>query len=79
MGFIIELVLWLIIEVVFWGILFWTGYFVTRIISIGKWRPGHVGSDKQKRKEAKFIATAVIGALFWFVLGIAFIISMKGP
>ena len=79
MALIIELILWFIIEVVFWGIIFWTGYFLTRIISIGQWKPGPVGRDKEKRKEAKFIVTAVIGALFWIGFGIALIIATANP
>ena len=79
MGFLSELVLWLIIEVVFWGIMFWTGYMVTRVISMGKWRPRHAGGDKEKRKEVEFIITAVIGVLFWLSLGLAFIIAINRP
>lgn len=75
MELIIELILWFIIEVVFWGIMFWTGYCLTLIISIGQWKPGPVGKGKEKRKEAKFIVTAVIGALFWIGIGIALIIA----
>ena len=79
MELFIELILWFIIEVVFWGILFWTGYFLTLIISIGQWKLGPMGRDKEKRKETKFIVTAVIGALFWIGFGIALIITMKNP
>ena len=79
MGLLLELILWFIIEVVFWGIMFWTGYLLTLIISIGKWKPGPVGRNKEKRKETKFIATAVFGTLFWLGFGIAFIIAMGNP
>ncbi len=79
MELIIELLLWFIIEVVFWGIMFWTGYFLILIISIGQWKPGHMGRDKEERKETKFIATALIGALFWIVFVIALIMVMKSP
>jgi len=77
MELILELILWFIIEVVFWGIMFWTGYFLTRIISFGQWKPCSVGKDKEKRKETKFIATAVFGALFWIGIGIALIIVLQ--
>lgn len=76
MGLIIELVLWFIIEVVFWGIMFRTGYFITLFFTIGQWKPGLEGRNKKKRTERKFIVPAVIGALFWIGLGIALIIAM---
>ncbi|MBT8358941.1 MAG: hypothetical protein KJO61_14375 [Deltaproteobacteria bacterium] len=79
MELIIELILWFIIEVVFWGFMFWTGYFLILIISIGQWKPGPVRRDKEKRKEKKFIATAVIGAVFWIGFGIALIIATGNP
>ncbi|MDX2446643.1 MAG: hypothetical protein QNK29_05515 [Desulfobacterales bacterium] len=75
MGFIIELVLWFIIEVVFWGIMFWTGYFLTLIFTIGQWKLAPVGTDKIERTETKFIVAAVIGALFWIGFGIALTIA----
>jgi hypothetical protein len=81
MEFIIELIVWFIIEVVFWGIMFWTGYVLTRVFTFGQWTPGRIERDKDKKKESrretKFIATAVIGALFWIVFLITLIIVMK--
>lgn len=74
MGLLIELVLWFIIEVVFWGVMFWTGYFLTLIFTIGQWKLAPVGTDKIERSETKFMATAVIGALFWIGVGVAFTI-----
>jgi len=79
MELIIELILWFIIEVIFWGIMFWTGYLLTQIISVGRWIPGPMGRDKEKRKETKFIVTAVIGVLFWVGIGIALLITMGSP
>ncbi len=78
MELIAELIVWFIIEVVFWGIMFWTGYVLVRIVTLGQWTPAHMERDKDKkkerRKETKFIVTAVIGTLFWIGLGIALII-----
>ena len=71
MGFIIELVVWLIIEVVFWGIMCWTGYFLTQVFTIGRLKYAPVGSGKTERSEKKFILTALIGAFFWIGAGIA--------
>jgi len=83
MELIVELIVWFIIEVVFWGIMFWTGYVLTLIVTLGQWTPGHAGRDKDKKKESrkkpKFIVTAVIGALFWIVFGIALIIILQSP
>jgi len=81
MDFIIELVVWFAIEVVFWGIMFQTGYVLTKIATLGRWTPGRIEKDKDKRKasrkEPKFIVTALIGALFWFVVWIALVVVMK--
>ncbi len=83
MELIIEIVVWFTIEVVFWGIMFWTGYVLTIILTLGQWTPGRIERDKDKKKESrretKFIVTAVIGALFWIVFWIALIIVMKSP
>lgn len=83
MELIVELIVWFIIEVVFWGIMFWTGYVLTLIVTLGQWTPGHTerGKDKKKesRRETKFIVTAIIGALFWIGFGITLIIVMKNP
>lgn len=78
MELIVELIAWFIIEVMFWGVMFWTGYAIIQIVTLGQWKPGSVGRDKDKgkenRKETKFIVVAVIGAFFWIGLGIALII-----
>ncbi len=76
MQVIIELLLWFIIEVVFWGIMFWTGYATTFVLSFGKWKIPNDGNRKKQRKESKFIITALIGFLFWLGIGIAFTISL---
>lgn len=81
MEFIIELIVWFTIEVIFWGIMFWTGYVLSMILTLGQWTPGRIERDKEKKKEGrrktKFIVTAVIGALFWVGVLIALIIPMK--
>ncbi len=78
MELIIELIVWFTIEVLFWGIMFWTGYALIQIVTLGQWKLGISGGDKHKRKEnrkeAKFIVVAIIGALFWIGLGIAALI-----
>ena len=83
MEFIIELIVWFTIEVVFWGIMFWTGYVLSMILTLGQWTPGRIERDKEKKKEGrrkiKFIVTAVIGALFWIGFLIALIMAMKSP
>lgn len=77
MTLIVEFILWFIFEVVFWGIMYWTGYFLAQAISIGQWSPGHVGADKEERKDIKFIFTALIGALFWIGFVIAFVVVVQ--
>jgi hypothetical protein len=83
MELIVELIVWFIIEVVFWGIMFWTGYVLTLIVTLGQWTPKHTERDKDKKKESrretKFIVTAIIGTLFWIGFGITLIIVMKNP
>ena len=79
MEFIIEITLWFLIEFVFWGFMYWTGYFLILIITIGKWNIGPVGKNKKKRKELKFVITALTGALFWIVFGSVLIIAMLSP
>ena len=76
MGLIIELLLWFIIEIVFWGISFWTGHFLILIFTIGQWKLAPVGTDKIERTDTKFIVTAVIGATFWIAFGIALTIAL---
>jgi len=75
MELIFELIIWVMIEVVFWGIMFWTGYVLTRMLTLGHWSPGRIEKDNDKKKECRrepeFIITAVIGALFWIVFCIA--------
>jgi len=77
MGLIIELILWLIIEVVFWGVMFWTGYAITSILTLGKWKPHFNDDRKKQKKEPEFIITALIGFLFWLGVGITLTISMQ--
>ena len=78
MEIIFDLIIWFLIEVIFWGILFWTGYTVLLIMSLGKWKIQSINGDRKKfRKEPKFIATAVIGFLFWLGVGIALIIVLQ--
>ena len=83
MELIIELIIWFIIEVVFWGIMFWTGYTITQIVTLGQWKPASARRYKDKgkhnRKETKFIVVAVIGVLFWIGLGIALTIITTTP
>lgn len=84
MGLVIELLVWLTIEVVFWGIMFWTGYVLAITLTLGQWTPGRIESaketKKENRRETKFIVTALIGALFWICFWIAIIIIfMKSP
>lgn len=83
MELIFELIVWFIIEVLFWGIMFWTGYAIIQTVTLGQWKPGSLGKNKEKRKEnrkeAKFIVVAIIGALFWLGLGIAAIVIIKNP
>ena len=83
MELIIELIIWFIIEVVFWGIMFWTGYAITQIVTLGQWKPESAGRNKDKgkenRKKTKFIIVAVMGVLFWIGFGIALTIIKKSP
>jgi len=77
MQLVIELLLWFIIEVVFWGILFWTGYAITSILTFGKWKILIDDNGKKQRKEPKFIITALIGILFWLGLVILLTITIQ--
>ena len=81
MELIVELIVWFIIEVVFWGIMFWTGYGLISIVTLGRWTPGYIGGDKDKRKEnrrkAKFIVASVCGTLFWIGITIALAVIMS--
>ena len=75
MGFIVELVLWVIIEVLFWGIMFWTGYLLSQIFTLGHLKLAPEGTGKIDRSEPKFIVTALIGTLFWIGLWVALTIA----
>lgn len=78
MELVLELLLWFITEFVFWGIMFWTGYAITSILSFGKWRPIYLKDQRKKqRQEPKFIIIALIGFLFWLGVGVILTISMQ--
>jgi len=75
MQFLIELFLWFLIEVVFWGIMLWTGKTITSILTLGTW--GISIADRKKEKQnPKFMITATIGFLFWLGIGMAFIMFL---
>ncbi len=69
MELVIELLVWLIIEVLFWGIMFWTGYIIACVLTFGRWAPRHPGEDKYNRRKPSFFITSLIGTFFWVVLG----------
>ena len=78
MQIIFELIIWFLMEVIFWGIMFWTGRIIILIITFGKWKLQITRNDDRKKlkKEPKIIATAVIGFLFWVGIGVALIIAI---
>ncbi len=77
MGIVLELFVWFITEFVFWGIMFWTGYGIMSILSLGRWRSIYSKKDKAKqRQNPKFIITALIGFLVWLGSGIVLTLSM---
>lgn len=83
MEFIVELIAWFIIEVMFWGIMFWTGYVLILIATFGQWTPGYIGKDKEKnienRRQPRFLVTAIIGTFFWIGCWIVLIIILNFP
>ena len=83
MGLVAELIVWFIFEVIFWGIMYWTGYAIAQIVTLGKWKLRGTERDrvkwKEKRKGSEFIVVAVMGALFWIGVCLALIIQKTGP
>ena len=81
MGLIVELILWIIIEIIFWGIMFWSGYVIVLIVTFGHYSPKQSGKSKAEvkgnRKKPEFLITAVIGTLFWIGVGIALTFLIK--
>ena len=81
MELIVEVIMWFIIEVVFWGIMFWTGYLLVSFITFGHWPPKKLGNSKSKikenRKKPEFLVTAIIGAIFWISVGIGLTVIIK--
>ena len=80
MVFIVEQITWFIIEIVFWGIMFWTGYVLIFTVTLGQWIPRPLGRNQNRNKEirrkAKFVYTATIGVLFWIGIGIGLTLIM---
>jgi hypothetical protein len=68
-----ELIVGFVIEVVFGGVMFWTGYVLTLVVPLERGKPVLSGRDKNKRKEnrrkPRFILTALLGALFGIGVG----------
>lgn len=83
MELIIEIIVWFAVEIVFWGVMFWTGYVLTKILTLGRWNPGRIerakDKKKERRKETKYFVTAIIGALFWIIIWIGLIIVINKP
>ena len=81
MGLIIEVMSWFIIEVVFWGFMFWTGYVLVSFVTFGHWTLNKSGNGKarENRKKPEFLVTAIIGSIFWISVGIGLTILMKKP
>ena len=81
MELFVEVIMWLIIEVVFWGIMFWTGYVLVSFVTFGHWSPKILRNGKAKikenRKKPEFLVTAIIGAIFWISVGIGLTIIIK--
>ena len=73
MQFMFELILWFIIEIVFWGIMFWTGYAIHFVLTMGK-GTRLIIDRKRQRKESRVLITALVGVVFWLGLGVAVII-----
>jgi|GEM_PF-5157309 len=77
MGIVLELIFWILIEIVFWGIMFWTGCAILSIVSFGKFETQDIRDDPKKlRRKPKFIAITLIGFLFWIAIWITLAISI---
>lgn len=77
MGIVLEILVWFFIEILFWGLMFYTGRLILSMLSNRKWEIQSNDIDpKQYRKEPKFIGTALIGFLFWVGFWIILVISV---
>lgn len=77
MTFIIELMIWFIVEVVFWGMMYWTGFNIISLVSFGRWVAKPLERDRKKTEPFKATVIALFGVLFWIVIVITSIIIMR--
>jgi len=82
MGLIVEAIVWFIIEVLFWGIMYWTGVAIAKMVTLGKWTlEGAAGKQekwKETRKDSRFIVVAVLGVFFWLVVALIIVLIKTG-
>lgn len=83
------LFVWLVLEVVFWGVMYTTGSVLIRIISLGKCLPDRVArseSGRVSKKQSGFClirhsgqiylgawAVCILGLAFWAVVVLCFV------
>ena len=71
----------IITEIIFWGVMFLSGYELVFVLTFGNSSPIQLGERKAKgkenRKKPEKIVTAIIGVSFWFSVGIGVIFIIK--